>query len=241
MFQNVLKRIRQEAAATASDGASATAPAVAPARPTPMISLPQPLAGDSTGGSSSAQPAAPVDAQNAENVFPDYEADKNSSSSDDEKQHRETEPLREPRSPAPPEHRVRRRSTSRPGPARYRTQCSAPGEIDLTMHVSAKKLRQLTEQQKDTLREVVRKHDRQTHLSDYWQGRSRWRLRLPQEPQEAARRRDRDREKLLHELAQWADPIPDAREFITGIPSMNAKYQDVLQYVVRAVASRKVH
>ncbi|CAK0882557.1 unnamed protein product, partial [Prorocentrum cordatum] len=144
--------------------------------------------------------------------------------------------------PAEPQSRVRRRSRSRAGPARPRDPASggADGEIDLTMHVSAKRLQRLTEDQKERLRQIVRTSDRQLHFGDYWQSRPRA-GGPPREPAATARARDRHRALLLQHLRAYADPIPDAAEFIAGIPSKNAGRWGVNEDVVKAIAIRKVH
>ena len=103
----------------------------------------------------------------------------------------------------------------------------------------------MTEEDKEKLRQLVRTHQPQLHFFDYWApcDGDDWRRRelLPQDSPEDAQLRARHRSTLRSELFKWADPLPDVIEYITGIPSYNAKCWKQTQPVAQAVASRKMH
>ncbi|CAK0873866.1 unnamed protein product, partial [Prorocentrum cordatum] len=127
---------------------------------------------------------------------------------------------------------------SRPGPAR---ETSASGEIDLTSCISAKQQEKLTDEQKEELRQVVRRISQQARVAAFGEGRSHWRGRAPKDSAEEAERRQRDREKLLADMATGCDPAPCPDEHASGIPGMKQKRCGQLEDAATAVASRKTH
>ena len=85
----------------------------------------------------------------------------------------------------------------------------------------------MSEQDKEELRQVLRKHD----------------ACVLSEASQQASRRAQDRAMFLRELPQYANPLPTASEFMEGIPHKNddPMNKGALWNVVQALASTKMH
>ena len=121
---------------------------------------------------------------------------------------------------------------------------SAPGELDeLTVCMSEKKLQKLTTEQKRKLREIKRAHDVQWHAQLYeWDGLGNDNDDWFVETVIQQRRRQEAIEDVMDELRRYADPIPVADGFLTGIPhKSNQSNQGLMYDVVRAIHSTKLH
>ena len=108
--------------------------------------------------------------------------------------------------------RQRRRNKSRSMVGR--TDTSTIDEVDLTLHLYGKEIVDLSEEQKSKLRAVVRTHERQVHFTEYHaRDHTQTMVRRHHSKEEA-----RAREELLERLPEHANPIPQAHEFIVGVP-----------------------
>ena len=95
---------------------------------------------------------------------------------------------------------------------------SASGEIDLSLYMSARKIKGLSEDQKTKLRAVVRRHQMQSHFMHFkWGGASGALV----ETNEEAERRANTMRDLRRPLPGYADPIPSQGEFYDGIEHYN--------------------
>ena len=129
--------------------------------------------------------------------------------------------------------------------ARQRTEgeTSASGEIDLTLFMTLKEVKNLAEPDKEKLRAVVRKFHVQKKFSRFHGQHpgtaSLGQLRTWQEE----KKRNIMREQVWDQVPEFADPMPSAAEFISGIPHKNSdpKNKDQFWAVERAFASNKMH
>jgi len=113
---------------------------------------------------------------------------------------------------------------------------SASGEIDLSLYMSARKIKGLSEDQKTKLRAVVRRHQMQSHFMHFkWGGASGALV----ETNEEAERRAKTMRDLRQRLPGHADPIPSQGEFYDGIEHYNdsPKNRGAKWDVVRALQS----
>ena len=144
-------------------------------------------------------------------------------------------------------NRPRSRSQTRPGdPARGSAASGASDDegpdADLTRHLSRRKLADLSETDKDRLRQIIRKNAPQVHIGD---NKAAWQANLTAAGGEW--RQNQRTERLAHFLQpyldQYCEPIPSAHEFLTGLPHRNdsAVKAGQLWDVVRALASKKMH
>jgi hypothetical protein len=108
----------------------------------------------------------------------------------------------------------------------------------------------LPEEQKQKLREVVREHDIQVHFQRMQistAAGSRGSKNIYDEEALQTRQRDkqyaRTRARVMQELQRWAEPIPRADEFVSGILHHNDsdKNRNQLFDVVRAIHSKNMH
>ena len=96
------------------------------------------------------------------------------------------------------------------------------GEVDLTLYMNPSKLRKLSEQDKEKLRHIVRKDDRQKHFSDF-SAASGASDEVVELQREEIIRINRARSELWPAVYEWAQPIPSAEEFVEGMQHHNSE------------------
>ena len=117
------------------------------------------------------------------------------------------------------------------------------GEVDLTLYMNPSKLRKLSEQDKEKLRNIVRKDDRQKHFSDFSAASGASDEKVAVLDREEIIRINRARSQLWSDVYECAEPIPKAKEFVEGIEHHNSepKYKGEKFNVPRAIASKKMY
>ena len=140
------------------------------------------------------------------------------------------------------ETRRRRRSRSlsvRAGKSRQ----SEPGEVDLTLYMGRRKLLKLSEEDKEKLRNIMRKEHKQKHFIDSSAASAASGEAAAVPDREEIIRTNRARSALWPRVFEDANPIPSAEEFVEGMQHHNSapEYKDEKFNVVRAIASTKVH
>ena len=117
------------------------------------------------------------------------------------------------------------------------------GEVDLTLYMNPSKLRKLSKQDKEKLRNIVRKDHRQKHFIDSSAASGASDEVVAVLQREEIIRINRARSELWPAVYEWAQPIPKAKEFVEGIGHYNSEpqYNDVKFIVPRTIASTQMH
>ena len=119
---------------------------------------------------------------------------------------------------------------------------SVEEDVILTQYMSTKRIESLAEDQKARLRQVVATHKQQRHWCEF-KGGDGAASGAYSETVAEMQARERRRDRLMQVLPAYADPLPSAEEFVTGIEhkSDNADKAGQKWDVPRAFHSRKMH
>ena len=115
------------------------------------------------------------------------------------------------------ELRKRRRSRSHSVRRAVRSRQLEPAEVDLTLYMSQRKILSLSQENKEKLRNIMRKFHEQKHFSDSSAAFAACDEVVAVTHREEIIRQSRARSDLWPVVYGFANPIPSAEEFVEGI------------------------